>query len=171
MNKIAVLGTGESLSLYDPAAFDLAIGVNDIWRYHRVDAVVVLNKPSSFGFDRIRHIRESEADAFFSQMVTWDYKRGFKKIEFYPGNPDNLCKLDGEPYERSYCSPFVACQIAYRVYSATEIHLFGVDMTRHPNLNGNILPRVVTHFSNLNKALREKGSEIIVHGNGILKNI
>ena len=171
MGKIAILGTGDSLSLFDPGNYDTVIGVNDIWRYHRVDALVVLNNQSSFPYDRLKHIKEAEPEVFYSQMVSWDYKKGFRKIDFYPGYPNIICKLEGPPYERSYFSPFVAIQIAYRVYGATEIHLFGVDMTNHPNLKGDILTKMIRHFHNLKTALREKGVEIIVHGSGILKNI
>lgn len=170
MGAVAILGTGPSLAEYK-GEFDRTIGVNDIWRYCEVDDLVVLNKQSSFGHDRLAVIQRSKPKVFWSQIVQWDLMPGFRKIEFYPGYPEKFCRLGPLLFERSYCSPFVAAQIAYKFYGATEIHLFGVDMTNHPLLTGTLLPRVQNHFRNLDKALKEKGSCLVIHGKGILADI
>jgi hypothetical protein len=65
----------------------------------------------------------------------------------------------------------VACEIAYKFYYATEIHLFGVDLINHPHLNGELCNKIVTHFRNLKTTLTENNCKLVIYGNGILKNI
>ena len=165
--RIAVIGLGCSVSLY-AEGFDLTIGVNDTWRKVKTDVLVCLDKRSAFTADRLRVIDQSKPQAFYSQMIQWDTRPDFRKIEFYPTYPDKICKLDGPKYEKSFFSPFVAMQIAYRVYGATEIHVFGVDMTNHPHLKGKLLDKIKLHFKNLCKAMTD--CKIIVYGDGILKD-
>jgi len=171
MGKVAVLGLGVSLSEFVKEDFELSIGVNDIWRLVETEAVVCLNSPTTFVADRLRYINGCKPKAFYSQMVMWDTRPDFVKIDFLPGYPDNFCNLDLAALPKSYCSPFVAAVIAWKYYDATEIHLFGVDMTNHPHLDMNICRRIKTHFKNLKLALEKKGSKLIAHGNGILTDI
>ncbi len=171
MEKIAVLGIGPSLHLFDPQEYGLIIGVNDIWRFVETEIVVCLDHAIRFSLKRLRVIEACQPKAFYSQIESWNKKRGFEKIELYSQYPDERVNLSGGKYEKSYCSPFVACQIAFREYKAKEIHLYGVDMTNHPHLTGVMLPRIVRHFKNLQSALRPYGSKIIVHGDGILQGL
>jgi hypothetical protein len=166
--KIAVLGTGPSLANFCKEDFELSIGVNDIWRYVQSDVIVCLNHIKEFKADRLKVINESKPQAFYSQMVIWDTRQDFKKIDFIPGYPDQICHLDLPQFQKSYTSPFVAVQIAFKYYNATEIHLFGVDMINHPFLNKDLLGKIKIHFQNLKIALAKEGCEMIVHGNGIL---
>jgi hypothetical protein len=169
--KIAVLGLGPSLKDFSKEDFELSIGVNDIWRYHQSEAIVCLNHPKEFKTDRLKVINESKPQAFYSQMVVWDIRPDFRKIELIPGYPANICHLDLPAFYKSYCSPFVAVQIAYRYYQADEIHLFGVDLINHPFLNKELCTKIKIHFFNLQVALAEKNSIMQVHGDGILKDI
>lgn len=168
---IAVLGLGASLKEFDPSKFDLSIGVNDIYRSIKTDVVVCLNHSRSFGSDRLRYINDCTPKAFFSQIVNWDYRADFRKIDFIPLYPNNFCQLETKEYHKSFCSPFVAVQIAYKEYGAKEIHLFGVDMINHPNLDKAVCEYIKIHFKNLALALRDRGCAFIVHGKGILKEI
>ncbi|MDX9789253.1 MAG: hypothetical protein WDA29_10425 [Flavobacteriaceae bacterium] len=170
MEKVAVLGIGPSLHLFDPQDFDLLIGVNDIWRFVETEVVVCLDHAVRFSLKRLRVIEKCQPKAFYSQIQSWHKKKGFEKIELYSQYPDTKVNILGEKYEKSYCSPFVACQIAFREYRAKEIHLFGVDMINHPHLTGSMLPRIVRHFKNLQSALRPH-SRIIVYGDGILRGL
>jgi hypothetical protein len=170
MGKIAILGLGPSLSLYTPE-YDYTIGVNDIWRIVKTDAVVCLDYPKVFKPDRLKIINECTPQVFYSSLVIWDTRTDFKKIDLIDGYPDNFCRLDLPKIHKSYCSPFVAAEIAYKYHDASEIHLFGVDMTNHPHLGGEIGVRIKKHFINLKKSLTEKGCKLIIHGEGILKNI
>ena len=171
MNRIAVLGLGCSIKEFDAKAFDLSIGCNDTWRVAHSEVLVVLNKPSEFTHERLRIINESKPEAFYSQMVIWDTRPNFKKIDFRQGYPERICNLDGIQFDKSYCSPFVAVQIAFKFYDANEIHLFGCDMVDHPHLDRVLCSKIKIHFINLKTALEAKGCKLIVHGDGILKDI
>lgn len=117
-------------------------------------------------------INNCKPKAFYSQIVNWDTRPDFVKIDIIPGYPaDRFVDLDVRGYYKSYCSPFVAVQIAYKYYFAEEIHLFGVDMTNHPQLNGEICSKIKIHFRNLKSALLDKNCPLIIHGEGILKDI
>ena len=171
MNRIAVLGTGPSITGFVASDYDWSIGVNDIWKFVKSDDIVCLNSPREFNADRLRVINTSTPNAFFSQMVIWDTRPDFVKINLRLGYPDRLCVLDDIKYEKSFCSPFIAAQIAFKYYHAKEIHLFGVDLTNHPYLDKPLCGRIKSHFRNLAIALTEHDCKMIVHGDGILKNI
>jgi hypothetical protein len=169
--KIAVLGLGSSLTLFEKDKFDLSIGVNDIWRFVKTDVVVCLDHAKVFKTDRLKVINECTPDAFYSQIVNWDIKKNFRKLNFHSQYPELACNLDNPKYEKSFCSPFVATQVAYREYEADEIHLFGVDMVDHPHLDTKLCSRIKRHFINLKSALNKKNCKLIIHGEGILKEI
>lgn len=171
MGKVAVIGLGPSRNLFIPHLYKVSIGVNDIWKYCQTDAIVCLDKPRVFYPLRIKTIERSKPAVFFSQIVAWDVRPDFEKIDILPGYPDRICRIDLPAYQKSYCSPFVAAQIAYKYYRADEVHLFGVDMLDHPHLKGELLRKIKIHFGHLNTALKEKGCKLIIHGEGVLKNI
>jgi hypothetical protein len=168
MGKVAVLGLGESLKEFVNEGYDNVIGVNDIWRYVKTDVVVCLDYPKAFTPDRLDVINNCKPIAFYSQMVIWNTRPDFVKIDLLPGYPDQIYVINYPGLPKSYCSPFVACGIAYRYYNATEIHLFGVDLVNHPHLDKTICNKIKTHFRNLKLTLESKGCHLIVHGNGIL---
>jgi hypothetical protein len=169
--RVAVLGLGPSISLFNPDGYDLSIGVNDIWRYYKSDVIVCLDKRSVFAGERLITIENSRPIAFYSQIVNWDSRPEFQKIEFLHNYPDQFCNLDLPQYNKSYCSPFVACQIAWRVYGADEIHLYGVDLTNHKHLDHKLCAKIKTHFRHLKTALTAKGCKLVIHGEGILKDL
>lgn len=171
MGKVTVLGLGQSLELFNPESYDFTIGVNDIYRKVKTDVVVCLNRTRDFPAERLKWITDCNPKAFFSQIVSWDVKQGFVKIDFEPGYPDRYIDVTRKRLWKSYFSPFVAVQIAYKYYDATEIHIFGVDMTNHPLLNGELCRKIKTHFSLLRKDLERHNVKVIVYGEGILKNI
>lgn len=168
MGAVAVLGLGSSVNLFDPADFDLSVGVNDIWRVFKTDIVVCVDKPQAFTRERLITITECKPQAFHSHAVIWDKRPDFRKIDLLPGYPDLICDLNKPGYWKSFCSPFVAVQIAFKEYGATEIHLFGVDLINHPHLDRALCAKIKTHFRHLKQALADKGCPLIVHGNGIL---
>jgi len=169
--RIAILGLGPSIAEYEKDTFDYSIGVNDIWRYHQTDAVVCLDYPKVFKPDRLAVINDCKPKAFYSSMVIWDTRPDFVKINLHPGYPDYSCNIDSPILYKSYCSPFVGVQVAYKYHHATEIHIFGVDLTNHHHLKGKICDKIKLHFTNLKKALEEKGCKLIIHGQGILKDL
>jgi len=165
---VAVLGLGESRNLFNSSEYDFSIGVNDIWRYFKTDYVVCVDYPRAFMPDRIKVINECKPKIFFSQFFQWETRPDFEKIHIAAGYPDFICNLDQLAYCKSYCSPFIATQVAYKKFGATEIHLFGVDLIKHPHLNITLCAKIKIHFRNLKKALDAKGCKLIVHGSGIL---
>ena len=84
---------------------------------------------------------------------------------------NGFLSLDIPEINKSLCSPFVACGVAYKFYNPSEIHVYGVDLIQHPNLDLKMRMRIKTHFINLKAALIQKGCKLIIHGDGILKNI
>ena len=166
--KAAVIGLGESRNLFNSSEYELSIGVNDIWRYVHTDYVVCVDYPRIFTPDRIKVINESKPKIFFSQFFQWNTRSDYEKIYITAGYPDFVCNLDQPAYCKSYCSPFIAAQVAYKRFGASEIHLFGVDLLNHPHLNITLCAKIKIHFSNLKKALDAKGCKLIVHGSGIL---
>jgi len=172
MKNVAVLGTGGSVAEFSPEGYDWTIGVNDIWKIFQTKDIVCLDYPSAFKPDRLKVIQSSKPNKFFSQMVIWDIRPDFEQIKIKPGYPDRVCSLDMfQGFEKSYCSPFVAAQIAFRYYAAQEIHLYGVDLINHPHLDSKLCAKIKVHFQNLQAALKAKGSKIVVHGQGILQNL
>lgn len=163
--RIAVIGLGSSVAEYQ-GGYDLTIGVNDTWRKVKTDVLVCLDKRSAFTADRLRVIDQSRPQAFYSQIVQWDTRPDFHKIEINPSYPERVCRVDGDKYEKSYFSPFVAIQIAYKVYKATEIDLYGIDMTNHQHLKGNLLKKIRLHFDNLRAAMKD--CKLTVYGQGVL---
>lgn len=171
MGKIGVLGLGPSLSLFNPLEFEMSVGVNDIWKYHPSEAVVCLDKRQSFTHERLKVIDECNPKAFYSHMVIYDTRSDFVKINLAPGYPDGSCNIDTPYLQKSFCSPFVAVQVAWKYYYADEVHLFGVDMTNHPHLDKDICDKIKIHFQNLKNALRVKNCALVVHGTGILSEL
>jgi hypothetical protein len=167
MVKIAVLGLGSSIEEFDHK--DFSIGCNDIWKYHHSEAVVVCDYPKAFTVDRLKTINDSKPEIFYSQIVDWDTRVDFKKIDIIPGYPNGVIDLNRGIY-KSFCSPYVAVQIAYKYHFATEIHLYGVDLINHPNLIS-LTKEIKGHFQYLKMALELKGCKMVVHGNGILKDL
>jgi len=169
--KVAVLGTGPSIKLFlaeTAIRFDLTIGVNDIYKYMTTDAIVCVDKPTAFTPERLNIINKSKPKIFYSQMVVWDSRPDFKKINILPGYPDRFLDLNVPGYWKSFCSPFIAVQVAWREHGATEIHVYGVDLTNHPHLDHELCKKIKLHFGKLREALKQKGCEIIIHGDGIL---
>jgi len=167
MGKIAVCGLGPSIDLYKPE-YDLSIGVNDIWSKVQTDYIVCVDGKHRFIPERLKTINESKPIKFFSQLKDWSDRPDFQLIELLPYYPTAICQLDLKQLPKSHTSTFVACVIAYKYFQATEIHLFGADMTNHPSLKGQTLENIKLHFTNLRIALRQRHCELIVHGNGIL---
>jgi hypothetical protein len=168
--KVAVLGLGPSLTEFKAEDYELSVGVNDIWRYHPSEAVVCLDKRQSFIYERMKVIDECKPKAFYSHMVIYDTRPDFIKINLAPGYPDGSCNIDTPYLQKSFCSPFVAVQVAWRYYFADEIHLLGVDLVDHPHLNKDVCVKIKLHFQNLKTALQQKNCLLIVHGSGILTN-
>lgn len=170
MGKIInVLGLGDSLKLFIPDG-NITIGVNDIWSRVRADYIVCLDTRDRFVPDRLKVIDESKPIEFFSQLDDWKDRSDFKKIELQPDFPNYKCQINTAKLPKSLCSPFVATAIAYKL-GANEIHLYGVDLINHPHLGPDSCEQIKLHFKNLKIALAQNNCKLIVHGDGILKQL
>lgn len=171
MGKVIVLGLGPSLSLYNPAPGDFTIGVNDIWGKIMTNVVVCVDDRPRFVHERMKIIDECTPEAFYSHIDSYQNRPDFKRLTLLPYFPDHICQLNIPAVPKSLCSPFIACVVAYKYYGATEIHLYGVDLLNHPHLDKNLCAKIKIHFKNLKIALRQNKSNLIVHGEGILRGI
>lgn len=169
--KIAVLGMGSSLAEFRAEEFDMSIGCNDIWRFVKSEVVVCLDYRKGFSEDRWKYIDGCKPKAFYSQIVDYDNRPDFIKVNLAPGYPDGGCNINTPYLQKSFCSPYVAVQIAWKYYFADEVHLFGIDMVDHPHLNGEVCGKIKIHFQHLKNALKEKDCLLVVHGNGILSDL
>jgi hypothetical protein len=170
MGQVAVLGLGPSLKLYN-GGYDLTIGVNDIYSKVPTDHIVCVDRPDRFTVERLKVINESTPERFYTHLTDWQDRPDYFPIELQEQYPNYVCLLNIKAIPKSLCSPFVAAAIAYKLHEATEIHLYGVDLTNHPNLDKRSCERIFTHFKNLSYSLRIAGSKLVVHGDGILKSL
>ena len=145
-------------------------GIYTLEDFNVKDKTVLLRVDINCPIDRttLKIINDSRPRKFYSQIVTWDHRADFEQIRILPGYPEIAVDLSAPGYYKSYCSPFVAVQVAYRVHDAHEIDLYGVDLTNHPHLDSRICLKIKIHFRNLFRALSAQGVKIHVHGNGIL---
>ena len=167
---VTVLGLGPSLNLYVPDG-NISIGVNDIWSRIQTDYVVCLDKKDRFTLERLNIIEECRPIKFYSQIDDYFDRFDFCRIELQPYYPNHECQIDIQQLPMSHCSPFVAAVIAYKYHDAEEIHVYGVDLVSHPNLDSNVCGRIQRHFVNLQTALMGKGRKMVIHGDAILKDI
>jgi hypothetical protein len=132
-----------------------------------------VDQKTRFTASRLKVIEECRPEIFYSQIINYDTHPGFRLIKLANYYPDNFLSLAIPEINKSYCSPFVAAGIAYKFHDATEIHLFGVDLITplHFPLDQVHISKIKIHFSKLKAALKDKGCELIVHGNGILCTI
>jgi len=169
--KIAVLGLGESLQLFDASQFDASIGVNDIWARVPADYVVCVDKPDRFEPERLAGVVAARCKAFYSQLGEWSFMPNFYPIELQPAYPTYICQLDPPALPKSHCSPFIAAAIACKLHNASEVHLFGVDLVNHPLLKAATCERIRIHFKNLRDAMALRGCVLKVHGGGLLRSL
>ena len=168
--EIDVLGLGPSLAHYRPRPH-ITIGVNDIFRHHATDFVVVVDPPGRFTPDRKQTIIQSTPRAFFTSYTDWHgMVQNIRILQLAPGR-GRLVELDTPKICFSNNSTFVATVMAYKM-GAKKINLFGVDLTTHPSLGRDRMLVVAVHeFTNLGHALAHRGVEIHVAPGGALCGI
>ncbi|MCE2909327.1 MAG: hypothetical protein LW712_10845, partial [Burkholderiaceae bacterium] len=105
----------------------LTIGVNDIGRLFNPTYLVVVNPPRQFRGDRFRHVRESKAQALFTQLDLGPVAPPVVRFQLgqYGGTD-----TEGDMLHHTQNSPYVAvCLAAFM--GAKRIGLIGVDFTEH----------------------------------------
>jgi hypothetical protein len=161
---IDVLGTGESLHLYDYSP-NIRIGVNDIGRYVDVDYLVVLNSMDSFSDEKKEIIATTVCKKFYTQLDDWCFHESYTRITLQKSFPIGIADIESKELPKSIFSPYVAVALAYKS-GADRIRIFGVDMVNH-NLSDR-KEQIKKHWQILKMALEIKGVKVKVFGNGIL---
>lgn len=163
--KVDVLGLGESVKSYFNMG-NITVGVNDIFKYHPVDFLFVVDRPHRFKKERLQTIINSKPEKFCSQLEDWSsLVDNFELIELGTGR----CNLNeiGSRFPHSNNSTFVAVVAAYKM-GATEINIFGADFNDHPSLN---VDTVLKDFKKLFEFLQKKGVKINVTSISRLKKL
>lgn len=167
---IEVLSLGESLSNYRPNG-RFTIGVNDIFRFHRVDHLVVADKPDRFygerfntEHDKLRYdaIINSTPKKFITPIVEWcTLVKNFHLVATNPVRGE-VNKLDESKYCNSNTSTFLACVHAYKL-GASRIILHGADFNTHFVLSNPINQRrILKDFKALRDKMHSKGVSLMV---------
>lgn len=131
MKTIEVLGLGPTLRHYKPNNNE-TIGVNDIFAFHRVDYLIVMDLPGSFTPDRFHIIVNSTPKRFYSNYLDWDIMPYFHYAPRAPRSAD-LSYLDTDFLPFHVDSTFSAVCLAYKL-GAKRIIMHGVDLKDHPRL-------------------------------------
>lgn len=155
MKTIHILGTAPSVQYYRPDGSE-TIGVNDIFKYHHVDNLLILDKRITFNGDRFKYIYDSRPKRFYSTLTEWrEFFPEMIKIETTgEGNQGKVNELDGPGFIYHCDSTFTAVHLAYK-RGAKNIIMYGVDFTgeRWQRLKTPILRT----YTDLYIALRNRG--------------
>ncbi len=167
--KIDVLGLGESLKEFKPSN-NITIGVNDIYKHHKTDFIVCVDKPSRFSEERLNTIVNSDCKLFYTHLNEWSRLKIQTKIINLNGIRGSLKGIENDLFCYSNNSTFVAVVLAYKL-GATEINIFGADFNNHKNIKDNLLTTALKDFKNLFDYLKEQGVEINISKGSKLKEV
>lgn len=153
--KINILGLGESLAEYKPDG-NITIGVNDIFKFHKADYLVVIDPPNRFAKCRLLTILNSKPRKFFTHYYnSWrPLVENLQTLTMSAGYDFKQLDKPGVTLH-SNNSVFVACVIAYKM-GATDIVIYGADFNTHPNFKENELKTTLSHFETLHKELKAR---------------
>lgn len=165
--KAAVLGLGKTLNHFK-GDYDITIGVNDIHSRVKTDYVVCIDYKHRFTDERKKAIESTSCKGFYSQLPDWQQVPNYKKIRLV-----RKCDLDGETFDYSNNSTYVACHLAYKM-GAKDITLFGVDFDNNHKFFSN--PRdkqaAILGFQDLKTKLNDKGVKMYIgHGYSKLSSV
>lgn len=167
IKTIDVLGLGESINKYVNTG-NITIGVNDIYKYHKVDHLLVMDKPERFTRERLKTIMLSTPKKFYSNCKEESGSYTWQNLvnNFTPIIPEkgrgNVKTLDSERYSISSNSTFTAVVLAYKL-GAKQINCYGLDFNTHPHLSSErSLETILEHFSNLKRELDKRFVNVYV---------
>jgi len=145
VKHVSVLACGESGQYWDGTGE--SIGVNDCWKYHPTDYLLVINPPNSFTPERRKIITESTPHHFITDSRSFligrvphaeQIKSRMDYKELFCTNGNQIIKYRFSKWkgklekfvQYSNTSPFAAISLAY-VLGYNEITLWGVDFITH----------------------------------------
>jgi len=165
--SFVVCACGVSLNDYDNFDNHVTIGVNDAGKKVWCKYLVVVNEPTTFKFKRWPDVQSNTSEFVFTHLknLPIDNPDG-RRIVINLGNYEGV-DLDNYGFiDYTTNSPYMAIVIAYQM-GAKKIALVGVDFTenhffgetgKHQIMRE--IERVKQQYSNLGKALTEKGIKI-----------
>lgn len=124
------MGLGPSIVDYKGEA-GLRFGVNDIFKRHEVDHLVVQNFPDQFEPGRQYWIRRARPQIFHSSVEAWKDVPNWKKMDLL--SPRGKVDFKDPRISYSVFSPFSCLDLAVKM-GASRILVFGVDIIGHPVL-------------------------------------
>ena len=163
--SIVVSGCGQSAALREALGHLTVIGVNDVGRLFDPTYLVVVNPPRQFRGDRFTHVRQSRAQALFTQLDLGPVEPPV--VRFPLGRYGGLPAEGDAALHYTQNSPYVAVCLAAHM-GARRIGLIGVDFTdhhffaatgRHP-LAGR-LAAIDREYGALAQALAARGIELV----------
>ena len=169
MNRLIVLGLGETVNQYEPQPNDVTFGVNDVFKYHAVQNLLLVNTESCFtkgDKTRFNTIKNSTPEKFYSiEFATVQWERYFNNIEYVKHfgcyDNDGLRKelnIDNDFIYSSMSSPFMAVQLAIKKNPELKnVYIYGVDFSTHKNFTGRRLDLELICWKWLLKQYRNKG--------------
>jgi len=161
-----VCGCGTSLNLYENFKNHITIGVNDASSKVYCKYLVVVNEPKNFKRGRWENVHQNTADYVFTHLPSLQQAEENKKVIINLGSRNGV-NLDNYGFiDYTNNSPYMAIIIAYQM-GAKKIGLIGVDFTPHHffgetgvhTLNRD-LENIINQYSNLGKALTDRGIKI-----------
>jgi hypothetical protein len=165
-DSFIVCGCGSSLNLYDKFENHITVGVNDASSKVYCKYLVVVNEPKNFKRGRWENVHTNTADYVFTHIKSLPQENESKKVLIKLGKRDGV-NLDNYGFiDYTNNSPYMAAIIAYQM-GARKIGLIGIDFTPHHffgetgvhTLNRD-LDNIIRQYSNLGKALIERGVKI-----------
>lgn len=163
MKTIEVLGTGPTIEHYKPNDNE-TIGVNDIWKHHKVDNLLVLDLKSRFTPEQLHVIMNSTPKRFYSSLDEWYNVCCFdiRILLMAPPPGADLSYLDTAYLPIHVDSTYSAVCLAYRL-KARRIIMHGVDLKDHPDLKLYWYTRVIQEaYKDLVKALKDREVDLFV---------
>lgn len=162
MKTIEVLGTGPTIKYYKPNNNE-TIGVNDIWKYHKVDNLLILDLKSRFTPEQLHVIMNSTPKVFYSSLNEWAYTFHIGSLLWLAPSPGaDLSYLDTAYLPIHVDSTYSAVCLAYRL-KARRIIMHGVDLKDHPDLKFYWHTGVIQKaYKDLVKALKDRGVNLFV---------
>jgi hypothetical protein len=162
---ILVCGCGESAAALSRPPGMLTIGVNDIGRLFDPSYLVVVNPPRQFRGDRFAFVRNSRAQALFTQLELGAVSPPV--VRFQLGHYGGTDLGDGDVLHYTQNSPYVAVCLAAHL-GARRIGLIGVDFTDHhffgPTGRHPLAPRLAAidrEYAALAQALAARGIDLV----------
>lgn len=142
---VHVLALGNSVNNFYKYRYskkeEITIGINDISERFFPDHLFVCDAPQRFSAYRQERIQKTlftHEQTFFSLSEAWKYiikpEVNFQLIRTLQTTPENrgqLCLDFSQLYGFGFDSPFMAVQIAFKVFHAKKIILWGVDFQKH----------------------------------------